>query len=236
MAVLFPPGLGAAGGRCRLDDDEAHHLRVRRAEPGEVVAVRDGAGSVGTGRLRRDRQEWEVEIESLELSPRPASLVLAVGAGDRDRFAWLVEKASELGVTTIIPLETERTAGVATRLRARYAEKLRRQALEVIKQSGAAWATAVEDLMSLDRFLESPASGQGWLADPEGGPPPGRQAGDPVTVVVGPEGGLTASERDAVISAGYRPTRLAAHTLRFETAAIAAAAAVNAARLRGANG
>ena len=50
----------------------------------------------------------------------PPELTLAVGAGDRERFAWLVEKAVELGVTAIVPLETERTAGVATRLRAAH--------------------------------------------------------------------------------------------------------------------
>ena len=71
---------------------------------------------------------------------RPSS-TLAVGAGDRDRFGWLVEKAAELGVTTLVPIETARTTGVATRLRGKHLEKLRRQALEAIKQSGAPWAT-----------------------------------------------------------------------------------------------
>ena len=70
-----------------------------------------------------------------------AELTLAVGAGDRDRFAWLVEKAVELGVTAVVPLETERTAGVATRVATtQHLAKLRRQALEAIKQCGAAWA------------------------------------------------------------------------------------------------
>ena len=57
-----------------------------------------------------------------------------------------------------------------------------------------------------------------------------------LTVVVGPEGGLTPDERERVLRAGFEAVRLAAHTLRFETAAVAAAAAAVAARLRGSNG
>ena len=57
-----------------------------------------------------------------------------------------------------------------------------------------------------------------------------------VTIVIGPEGGLEDSERAAFLGAGFRPLALAAHTLRFETAALAAAAAVTAARLRGTHG
>ncbi len=236
IVVLLPRGVGAAGALCRLDEDETHHLRVRRAEPGEVVGLRDGVGLVGSGRLSRAGAAWAVEVGEVRSTPPAAELVLAVGAGDRDRFAWLVEKASELGVTAVVPLETARTTGVATRLREQHLDKLRRQALEAIKQSGAPWATRVDDPVPLDRFLAIPRPGMRWLADVEGDPPASELASDPVTVVVGPEGGLTDREREATVAAGYHPTRLSAHTLRFETAAIAAAGAVNAARLRGADG
>lgn len=235
-AVLLPPGSGAAGGLCRLDDEESHHLRVRRAEAGDVVALRDGAGLVGSGRLAREGEGWAVEIERAETAPRPAQLVLAVGAGDRDRFAWFVEKAAELGVTSVVPIETARTAGVATGLKIRHLEKLRRAALEATKQSGTPWAPTIDDPMALERFLSAARPGSRWLADAEGASPPTRLGGDPVTVLVGPEGGFAGTEREAIVAAGYHPTKLGAHTLRFETAAIAAAAAVNAARLRGADG
>ena len=102
------------GHRGRVAEGEAHHLRVRRVKDGEVVAIRDGAGLVGIGRLVRVGKEWEVEVESLERRLAPPELILAVGAGDRERFNLVVEKAVELGVTTLVPLETERTAGVAT--------------------------------------------------------------------------------------------------------------------------
>ena len=102
-----------------------------------------------------------------------------MGAGDRDRFAWLVEKATELGVTSVIPLETERTAGVASRVRTQHLERLRRHALEAVKQSGAAWATRVEEPVSLGEIAARPIVGQGWVADVERGSGAGGGREDP---------------------------------------------------------
>ncbi|HEU5041264.1 MAG TPA: RsmE family RNA methyltransferase [Gemmatimonadales bacterium] len=236
MIVLLQPGSGAEGRRGRLLDGEAHHLRVRRAREGEMVELRDGAGLVGRGRLVAVSGEWEVEIDQVETRPAAPGLVLAVGAGDRERFATVVEKAVELGVTRVVPLLTERSAGVATRLRSGQLERLRRQALEGVKQSGNPWACGVEEPVAMPEFLSRPAEGRRWLADVGGTPIPATLGPEPVTVVVGPEGGLSEPERAAAAAAGYQPVRLGPHTLRFETAAIAAAAAVQAARLRGSNG
>jgi 16S rRNA (uracil1498-N3)-methyltransferase len=230
-------GAGASPGRReQVDEAEQHHLRVRRPREGERVALRDGAGMVGSGRLVSSGREWRVEVDAVERRPRPAALTLAVGAGDRERFAWLVEKAAELGATAIIPLETERTSGVASRLKDAHLAKLRRQALEAVKQCGAAWALEVAEPMALAAFLAARREGHGWLADAEGDVAPAALDRAPVTVVVGPEGGLSGNERAALLAAGYRPTTLAPHTLRFETAALAAAASATGARLRGTNG
>jgi 16S rRNA (uracil1498-N3)-methyltransferase len=148
----------------------------------------------------------------------------------------VVEKAVELGVTAVIPVETARSVGVATRLRTQHLAKLRRQALDALKQCGAAWACTVEALVSLEAFLGRPPSGVAWLASVDGEPPPASLGSGPVTVVVGPEGGLEDDERRAAIAAGFRPIALGPYTLRFETAAIAAAVAANAARQRGDHG
>lgn len=236
MRVLISPGRAVVGKRASLDESEAHHLRVRRAREDEGVEVLDGSGLTGTGRLVRVGSDWMVEIQSAERQPAPAQLTLAVAAGDRERFTWMAEKAVELGVSAIVPLETARTAGVATRLRDAHGAKLRRVVLEATKQCGAAWAPTVERPLSLERFLARPIQGTGWLADPAGAPPPATLDDTPLTVVIGPEGGLTAEERTALVSAGYRPVTLGPHTLRFETAALAAAAAAGTARLRGKHG
>lgn len=250
ITVLLPAGAvessgGSApphGGRAPLDDVEQHHLRVRRARAGERVAIRDGAGLVGTGHLALTGKAWEVEIEAAERSPRPAALTLAVGAGDRERFGWVVEKAAELGVTRVVPLMTARSRDVANRVRDGHVEKLRRLALEATKQCGAAWAVEVTGPAALQQVLEevtadAPVAGTHcWLADAAGSSPPSSVDGAPVIVLVGPEGGLEDDERRAALTAGFRSLALSAYTLRFETAALAAAVVVSAARLRGIHG
>jgi 16S rRNA (uracil1498-N3)-methyltransferase len=236
MRVLIQPGGWTAGQRVSLDESETHHLRVRRAKDREAVEILDGAGLRGTGRLLQAGKQWMVEIRAVEREERPPELTLAVAAGDRERFSWMVEKSVELGVTGIIPLETARSAAVATRLKDVHLRRLRRAALEATKQCGAAWAPSVEEPVSLPEFARQTVSGMRWLADSEGIPPPTSLDQGRLTAVIGPEGGLTDREREALLAAGYQPVALGSHTLRFETAALAAAAAATQARMRGQHG
>ncbi len=236
MRVLIPQGSAVIGRRTPLDESEVHHLRVRRAREDERVEVLDGAGLSGSGILLRSGAEWLVEITSAERRPAQPELTLAVAAGDRERFTWLAEKAVELGVTRLAPLNTVRTEGVASRLKQSHVEKLRRVVLEATKQCGAVWAPTVESPGSLPAFIAAPSHGNGWLADASGEAPPAVLDDTPLTIVIGPEGGFTSEEREAILEAGYRSVALGLNTLRFETAALAAAAVVAAARMRGRHG
>jgi 16S rRNA (uracil1498-N3)-methyltransferase len=236
MKVVIQRGSGAAGQRVGLDEHEAHHLKVRRARNGEMVELLDGAGFRGTGTLIQSGRKWMVEVASAELQPPPAPITLAVAMGDRDRFSWMVEKTVELGVTRVVPLQSERTPGVATRLKDVHLDRLRRSALDAIKQCGAAWVPTIDTPRTLSAFAREPVRGTAWLADECGAPAPASLDDGPVTVIIGPEGGLTSTERDTAIAAGYQLVSLGLHTLRFETAAVAAAAAVTHARMRSAHG
>jgi len=236
VRVLIPRGSGVVGHRASLDENETHHLRVRRARQHDKVEVLDGAGLFGTGELVKVSGDWMVEIQSAEQESLQPALLLAVAAGDRERFSWMVEKAVELGVSAIVPLQTERTAGVASRLRDAHIRKLQRLALEATKQCGAVWAPLVEAPVPLADFTARPLHGRGWLADSAGAPPPSTLDQTPLTVLIGPEGGFTGDERAALLVAGYRPVSLGSHTLRFETAALAAIAAATTARMRGDHG
>jgi 16S rRNA (uracil1498-N3)-methyltransferase len=163
-----------------------------------------------------------VAVESVvRVAPSPA-IVLLVGSGHRERFTWLVEKATELGVTEIVPLETERAVQVSTRLRPDHLPKLERRTLEALKQSGGAWAPRLAAPLSLAGALGALAVPVRWLADRagEGSPSPAAPAG--IAIAVGPEGGFTADERSLLIERRFIPVRLAGLTLRFETAAVAA--------------
>lgn len=217
-----------------LDDDEVHHLRVRRASDGDEVELRNGSGLGGQGVLVGEPRGWSVRVIRAEVAIAGPQTLLAVAAGDRDRFSWMVEKLGELGATDLIPLETGRTVTVASRIRSGHLDKLRRRALESTKQSGARWAVRVHEPLTLEaltRSVAGDASAGRWLADVDGDPPPAALEGSHY-VAVGPEGGFTANERSALVTAGWRPVSLGPNTLRFETAAIAAAAWIAGARKR----
>lgn len=234
--VLVPAGSLVPGARLVLDALEVHHLRVRRAGAGASIRLLDGAGGVGEGTLALGRKDAVVTVGEVHREVAPVPLVLAIGAGERDRFAWLVEKAAELGVTEIVPLETEHTRGVASRIREAQVERFRRRTLEAIKQCGATWAPKVRDPVALERFATEPRTGIRWLAAIDGGVPPAGVGPEPVTIAVGPEGGFTAEERWAFESAGFTPVRFGDHILRFETAALAGAVYTSVARKRGLDG
>ena len=224
MIVLVPRGSARTGATVPLDEDESHHLKVRRADAGEAVELRDGAGLSGMGVLEVRGRSWAVRVTEASFRAPVAPLTLAVAAGDRERFLWIAEKAAELGVSRIVPLETERTRSVGTRVRPAHLEKLARRALEATKQSGAHWSPEIDELESFDSFVSAAREGARWLADTSGTAPevgPGA-----ITVLVGPEGGLAPAERASAHAAAWTPVALGQGVLRFETAAIAAAAYV----------
>ncbi len=222
ITVMVGPGDHAVGGFVELDDEESHHLQVRRVRDGERCIALDGAGAVISGPLQRGMRRWQVAIDELTVHPKPAGTVLAVAAGDRDRFLVLAEKAAELGVTRIIPLVTARQRSVETRLRDVALDRVRKRAREACKQSGNPWipddrpdhrtrgSTArirmvCRERKAVDRVQRSPQDAvASWL--------------------IGPEGGWTEPEDGFIMEAlGAVPVGLAPWVLRFETAALAAA-------------
>lgn len=230
--MLAAPGSLVAQTVVVLDEEERHHLKVRRAKEGEKARVLDGAGAVAEGQLLLQQGELAVRVERVTMSPPPPAFTLVVGAGDKERFGWLAEKAAELGVTELAPLKTERTRSVAAEIREAHVAALQRRARQAIKQSGAPWAPKVSPPIDVKT-----AAGLGhpdfrWLADATGEGPPTLPPGAELLVVVGPEGGLILPEREQFLAAGFRRVRLAPELLRFETAALAAAAVVASQRPR----
>ena len=233
ITVLVAPGALVAGAELALEEEEQHHLTVRRAREGEAVMLLDGAGSRGTGQLHWAGKLFSVAVDRVSTEPRPPAVTLAVGAGDRERCALLAEQAVQLGATRIVPIETDRTANVATRVREGTLDKVRRRAREALKQCSAAWECAVAECVALEAFLAQAPQGARWLADHAGGAAPSLGVSDRLTVLVGPEGGFTATERDRILSAAWVPVALGPHILRYETAALAALSTAWQARHRG---
>jgi 16S rRNA (uracil1498-N3)-methyltransferase len=222
--VLVAPGALVNGATVDLDDTEAHHLRVRRVADRSEVHAFDGAGRRAAGLLVTLGQRASVAVGAVEAAPAPAPILLAVGAGDKDRFLALAERCTELGVTHLVPLTTERSQGVDTRFRDSWLEKARRRAREACKQSENPWAATVDEACTLMQLGERYAA-VNWLIGTIAGPPaPRLAAGEAVGWIIGPEGGL--SDQEYQFSADVldaTPVSFGSMILRFDTAAIAAA-------------
>ena len=225
-------GTLTAGATVTLDDEERHHLRVRRAVEGNQVRALDGAGTIAEGVLVRVGKDFAIRIEHVATVPQPPRFALVVGAGDKERFGWLAEKAAELGVTDLLPLKAERTRSVAAGIREGHVHALQRRARQAIKQSGAGWAPQVGAPVDVRFAASQGVPDYRWLADATGESPPELPPNVPLVVVVGPEGGLIPAEREVFLAAGFRRVRFAPDLLRFETAALAAAAVVASQRPR----
>ena len=218
----------AAGAPVVLDEDAAHHMRVRRLDVGEPVALRDGAGRSGDGRLvRLARSEAVVELLRVVEHAPPPPVHLLVPVADRDRMLWLAEKAVELGIASWRPVLYRRSRSVGSRGEgATFEQKVRARMRSALEQSEAAWLPILHADAALDDALTAVPVGARLVGDPEGAAAlaVAVRPGEPVTVAVGPEGGFEPEELDRLRAADFRPVALPGNILRFETAALLAAA------------
>ena len=224
IRLLVPADALVVGASIRLDEDEAHHLDVRRVAEGSEVEGLDGVGGAAIGTIHREGKRWHFRVDNVARDPRPAPLLLAVGGGDKDRFLWLAEKSAELGVTTLVPLETARSRHVENRLREGTIDKGRRRAREACKQSGNRWAPVIADLTPIEALRSWLPAGKWWLGEAGAAALPSIAADTAVGWLIGPEGGFVAEDL-TIFERELAPVRvtLGLHVLRFETAAIAAA-------------
>lgn len=224
MRFFAAPGSLVAGDVVALDEAETHHAEVRRGKEGDPVELLDGVGTVAAATIISVGKQWAANIVSVTLMPEPTPLVLALGAGDRDRFLGMAQQCAELGITRLVPLETERSRQVETRMRDAAVEKARRRVREACKQSGNPWLPIVDELLPLNG-LGITGSGLRWFfGDPGGAQLEALHPAEPVGWVIGPEGGFASVEVDWLIERlDARGVWLGPHILRFETAAVAAA-------------
>jgi 16S rRNA (uracil1498-N3)-methyltransferase len=211
-----------------LTGDEARHLvAIMRAQIGDEVILFDGSGFEFTARVAATRkQAVELTIaERREISRElPFSLTLAVALPKGERQKWLVEKATELGVTRLVPLITER--GVAQPVESAL-ERLRRTVIEASKQCGRNRLLEITPPANAAAFFATipPANGR-LIADPAGQPLSAAKANtsDDLCAAIGPEGGFSPAELSAATTCGWESISLGSRILRVETAAVAIAA------------
>ena len=232
-----PDHLPRPGDEVLLDRDESHHLfTVLRGGRDPELELVDGMGHRLTGLDRgRDGKLARVEILTVETDGeefREPRLVMACAVVKGRRFEWALEKAVELGAHEFLPLETE--LGVVDPGPGKQG-RWRTIMIAALKQSGRSWLPGLSRPMSVREVLglrpsdpvlfgatsgdvsgsPVPVTNQAGLLDGTTGNPPRS-----LTMLIGPEGGWSATERSLMIETGARAVSLGPHVLRTETAAV----------------
>lgn len=231
LTRVHVPGPLTSGNRHTIDGDAANHItRVLRLERGDPLTLFDGHGGEHAARIDEFRKGAVIVAVGERSAPdreSRLSLTLAQGVSRGERMDWVVQKATELGVTRIVPVLTERTV---VKLDAKQSERKLQHwqgiAVAACEQSGRTRIPDVAPPVDLHDFLRqsnearavrillSPAGTKrvNDLLTPDGG----------LMVLIGPEGGLAESEQRAALDAGFLAMRLGPRVLRTETAAVAA--------------
>ena len=225
---LFSPQ-PVSSGCVLLDGPEAHHLlHVMRASVGDEVTLFDGLGAefrATVETLRRADAELRV-VQRVEVDRElPFTMTFGVALPKGDRQKWLVEKLTELGATTLVPLLTDRAVAQPA---AGAMDRLRRAVIEAAKQCGRNRLMEIAEPQTWASWIANSGSGLRLIAHPSGGPLgelDRAPAGD-VLVSIGPEGGFTDAEVAAAVEAGWQSVSLGQRILRVETAAAAIAATI----------
>ena len=222
---FVPPESFLPDGYVEFPPDEANHaFKVLRLSSRAVVTVVDGQGVCAQVQIEQsDRQGVSGRIIATHENPCEPTRELTIGLAllkQRNRYGMFLEKAVELGVTTILPLITERTESRAWR-KGRAMQVM----IAALKQCRRSKLPELQSPTPLDSIL-----GPGiLLADPNAQTPlltVVSRSQDPVSILIGPEGGFTANERILAQARDATLVRLGPRHLRAETAAICSAAAV----------
>ena len=239
----------AEGASVLLPEGAARHVQVLRMQPGQEITLFNGTGGQWQATVTRmGRSEVEVCVGAHQATEREAgrAVHLAVGMPANERMDWLGEKATELGVASVQPLQTSRSV-----LRLTGERALKKQAhwqsvaVAACEQCGGNRVPSVAPLSELGAWLKclpampagdgkaeagTPAAdvplrcllslGKGTrpLAAVLAEAPPTR----PLLFLSGPEGGLSAEEEGLAAAHGFLPVTLGPRVLRAETAALAA--------------
>ena len=216
------------------EQETAHVSRVLRMKKGDAVRLIDGRGAVATGVLVEvERKSVTVAVKALSRQvDRPQGLVLVVSpTKSSDRFEWLLEKATELGVESIIPIWTHRS----TRRTSKH-ERWSKVIQAATKQCLRTWMPVLHQACPLSELTQI----HPWLMDRPGAVahcmetvpnvenrmPWAQWQGDKdvAWLAIGPEGDFESAEVEMLTKQGATPVHLGSLRLRTETAGMAAVA------------
>ncbi|MBY4897380.1 16S rRNA (uracil(1498)-N(3))-methyltransferase [Cupriavidus sp. AU9028] len=224
-----------------LPDTVVRHIQVLRLAPGDAITLFDGQGGSHPATLADLGKRHAVA----QVGPRrdeecepPFRVTLAQGIAGGDKMDWLIEKAVELGVAAIVPLQTARAvvrlSGERAQKRQAHWQALVRAACE---QCGRNRVPEVAAVRGMEEWLRAlPREGERLLVSPRAAASLVTLAAErrqrwlsgELTLLIGPEGGLSPEEEDAALAHGFTAASLGPRILRTETAGLACLAALNA--------
>ena len=218
-----------------IDGEEAAHaLRVKRLAPGERIEVLDGHGTIALGEVQPDADQPTAHarrhsdrtltvrlIERRFIAPIRPEVEVCAATPKGQAVDQMIDQLAQVGAAAWRPLHTSRSV---VDPRPAKLDRLERIAHEACKQSGRAWLLRIDPRMDFAQALPPPAGVALVLADASGAPLPANFRSDRIRLLIGPEGGFTPEELAAARSAGTTIARFGPHTMRIETAAVAAAA------------
>lgn len=231
QVTFFSPDAFAPGVPVSLGDEAAQHARVLRLGAGEPVELRDGFGNAARGTLARvAKRSLTVDVTEVWQIPELPPVHLLVPVADRDRMLYLAEKCTELAATSWRPVMWRRSRSVGPAGDGpAFQSRLKGRMIAALTQSRGGWLPEIHPSAPVQRAIAASPDGTRILLDADAEVTlVASELTAPVTIAIGPEGGLDPKERQEMIDAGYKPASLVGGTLRFETAGIAGLAIVRA--------
>ena len=202
-----------------------HCIQVLRMRAGESLHLTDGIGNLYTASIvEPDKKNTVVKINSVVHTPRPIKNVcVAIGLlKNTGRFEWFLEKATEMGVTKIVPLICERSERSNLK-----GERMMGVLVAALIQSKQTWLPVLSEPITVAQFIDKHPSSQKLIAHCEEGNKTALKDipnSNNTSILIGPEGDFTPSEITLAIDAKYTPVSLGETRLRTETASMVAAA------------
>jgi 16S rRNA (uracil1498-N3)-methyltransferase len=215
---------------CTLSEEESRHCaRVLRLAPGDVLHLTDGRGTLFEARIvTPDARRCVVEIVGSfsDYGRRPYALTVAIAPTKNiDRFEWFLEKATEIGVDAIVPLDCRHSERRTVNV-----ERCGRILAGAMKQSLRCFLPRLAPVTRFEAFVTAPFDGARLIACCGDAPKDYIGSliapGDNALIMIGPEGDFSDGEVALALSHGFRTVTLGESRLRTETAAIMAVAEV----------
>jgi 16S rRNA (uracil1498-N3)-methyltransferase len=222
MKRYYSPSLD----RGLLDAEQSHHCaQVMRQGVGDLFAVFDGHGAEAKARITEiAREQVRFQILAKAATPRPAHPVwLAQALTKAKSMDLIIEKATELGVSELAPLQSDHSVAHVEEEKAEAkVEKWQKLTIEAAKQCGQNWLPVVHPPRAPKDFVAAIPRGAVKLIALKAvlrEHLPDLKSGTPIVVMIGPEGDFTPAEIGQARSAGFIPVSLGKIILRAETAA-----------------